>query len=162
VGTRNLKAQFLDEVNPELLLETGRAGGKKIYVALSRAEGEWRSHYLAIGTEVDHEEISGALVEVGADAIEYLAAIGLRVQSVTIRPSLGAANSEYFAAFAEWFEDSEDLPSINGNTASRYVAIDGTSLIAPKEESKGRPGTDTIKKFGDLVLRFVGTHLFER
>lgn len=158
VGTRNLKAQFLDEVNPELLLETGRAGGKKIYVALSKVEGEWRSRYLAIGTEVDHEEISGALVEVGADAIEYLAAIGLRVQSVTIRPSLGAANSEYFAAFAEWFEDSEDLPSINGNTASRYVAIDGTGLIAPMEESKGRPGTDTIKRFGDLVLRFVGTH----
>jgi hypothetical protein len=158
VGTRNLKAQFLDEVNPELLLETGRAGGKKVCVALSKEEGEWRSRFLATGTELHHEETSGDLAQVGGDAIEYLATIGLKIRSITIRPSLRTAKSEYFTALAGWFEDSEDLPSINGNTASRYVAIDGTSLIAPKEESKGRPGTDTIKKFGDLVLRFVGTH----
>jgi hypothetical protein len=30
--------------------------------------------------------------------------------------------------------------------------------MVPIEESRGRPGTDEVKRFGDLALRFIGTH----
>lgn len=159
VGTRNLKSEFLEELNPAILFETKRINGKKFLIGLTFSQELWHAKFLAIGADALEVEIFGSLAQVGAQALEKLDSLGYKVRSIMVRPSLKAANSEYFRMFANWFTEvgNEDLPEINGELATAYVAIDGTHLVAPLEESLGRPGTDEIRRYGDVAYHFVGS-----